>query len=95
MAPLQEAQDDALLAEQLQPMLKPALEALLRSCRTSALRLYWHAVRRSHLERLAVVLKAYHKVESARDRVAELAERVRPLLNAAQSLALGFRLPHQ
>lgn len=62
MAPLQEAQDDALLAEQLQSMLKPArgpAPKLSHICAAVIL-----ARDGPHLERLAVVLLAYHKVHA-------------------------------
>ena len=79
------AQDDALLAEQLQSMLKPARgPAPMLSHICAAILL----ARDETLSSRAACRGVTGVPQSARDRVAELAKRVRPLLNAAQSLAL-------
>ena len=85
MAPLQEAQDDALLAEQLQSMLKPARGPAPKLSHICAAILL---ARDETLSSRAACRGVTGVPQSARDRVAELAKRVRPLLNAAQSLAL-------
>ena len=85
MAPLQEAQDDALLAEQLQSMLKPARGPAPKLSHICAAILL---ARDETLSSRAACRGVTGVPQSARDRVAELAKRVRPLLSAAQSLAL-------